>query len=897
MRKMIVGKRPSHPNQALVYLIITVSIGFLYWYIRFITSYYGLDQMQWVPKIIFLFKLPIEMISSIYCISFLLLGLTFLFIRQKPTIKHRLTNKPPVGVIYLCYNDLDEEALRSLMTLSYDGNIFLIIHDDSTDPAANAETEKIARHLATINDRIHIRVLRRKHKTGGKAGAMNYVLEKTAHLYDYFILCDNDSTILQPDIIERSLPFFDNSQLAIVQYRSLGIIRKDYCKANFILRKSIDAFHANMSVYSRFGWQPFIGHNAMLRTSAVREVGGFTPGFFSDDLDITVRLNLKGYRVKYGHDLHMGETHPPNYTAFRKRSYKWSYGCMQSLMAHSRNIIFSKLTVSEKYFFFLFTGHYVMSIILFLYMAVTFIVAPFFMEVNPLGVSGSILAGGMLILVIFFPFLSYFIKLGQLRRAIKPVVLGALVYGTTDFDSMRGTIDCVLGKKRKWVPTNLAGKGKIKRKVWLEPLFGLILLVIPLITKISLLFLPSTYLFAGKFLFVPALQFAYKDREKVNVPAVRKTSKVAGIFLLFILFFFLPEGIGYGQNKHTEIRGDKVYKDGNLFTIKGINYGPWRPGTGPNKNYEYPSVAEIEEDLSLIKKANANTILVYDPPAYVLQLAERNNLQVFCTFSVNWYGFEDDSSFNAQERSIINRVNALKQSHALLGWIIGNEIPEHALLKYGNRFYEQAIRRIYDAIKKVDPVHPITHSNWPLAKSLDLSFLDIISFNVYPVWPTEVISRGYGNYIHDILKPIARSKPLLITEFGINSLESGEEGQARTINSCWQEIKKQNTCGAIVFSFADEWWKNYDNPVRPDNYWSRKPAANDEASHDEDPEEYYGLMTSDRRPKKAYYAVQTMYGESNVFLGNFISIPGALVIALIIIAGYFTYKGAVRDTE
>ena len=889
-------KMTHRPHQGLIYLILATSAGFLLWYVNFLFSYYHIDQMQWIEKTILLFKLPIEIAGSLYCIAFLLVGVTFLFLRQKPTTKKQLLYKPPVGLIYLCYNDLDEEALRSLMTLSYDGKIFLIIHDDSMDAAVNAETDRVARHLASLNDHIDIRVLRRKNKTGSKAGAMNYVLDKTAHLFDYFILCDNDSTILQPDIIERSLPFFEDNKLAIVQYRSLGIIGKDYCKANFILRKSIDAFHGNMSVYSRFGWQPFIGHNAILRTAAVRDVGGFTPGFFSDDLDITVRLNLKGYKVKYGHDLHMGETHPPNYTAFRKRSYKWSYGCMQSLKAHSWNIITSKLSFSEKCFFFLFTAHYVMGIFMFLYMVLNFIIAPFFMEVNPFDIGKSIIAGFMLIFVILFPFLSYFIRIGQLKQAIKPVVLGALVYGTTDFDSMRGTFDCLIGKKRKWIPTNLAGKGRMKRKIWLEPVFGIVLMIIPLITKMSLLFLPSTYLFAGKFLFVPALQPSYNDKEKIHAPVVksRKRYKVAGMFLMSILLFFVPEGVGYGQTKHVAIRGNQIYKNESLFKIKGVNYGPWKPGKGPNKNHQYPSPAEINEDLKLIKEANANTILIYDPPAYVLEIAEKKKLQVFCTFAINWYGLDNDSAFNAQKTAIVEKVKVLKHSNALLGWVVGNEIPENALLKYGNRFYEQAIKKLYDEIKKVDPVHPVTHSNWPLAKSMNLSFLDIISFNVYPVWPTEVISRGYGNYIRDILKPIAGSKPLLITEFGINSLEAGDEGQARTIKSCWEEIK-QNTSGGMVFSFADEWWKNYDNPVRTDNYWFREPSANDEARHDEDPEEYYGLMTSDRRPKKAYYAVKSMYSENSVFLGNIISIPGALVLALIIIAAYFTYRGAVRE--
>ena len=76
-------------------------------------------------KSIFLFKLPIEIVSSVYCIAFLLVGVTFLFIRQKPTEKKQLNNYPPVGLIYLCYNDLDIEALRSIMKLTYEGEVYL----------------------------------------------------------------------------------------------------------------------------------------------------------------------------------------------------------------------------------------------------------------------------------------------------------------------------------------------------------------------------------------------------------------------------------------------------------------------------------------------------------------------------------------------------------------------------------------------------------------------------------------------------------------------------------------------------------------------------------------------------------------------------------------------------
>ena len=90
-----------------------------------------------------------------------------------------------------------------------------------------------------------------------------------------------------------------------------------------------------------------------------------------------------------------------------------------------------------------------------------------------------------------------------------------------------------------------------------------------------------------------------------------------------------------------------------------------------------------------------------------------------------------------------------------------------------------------------------------------------------------------------------------MTEFGVNSLEAGEEGQARIVRECWAEILQSGTAGGIVFGFADEWWKNYDNPKRPGNYWFREGAPEDEARHDEDPEEHYGIMTADRKPKAA----------------------------------------------
>ena len=99
-------------------------------------------------------------------------------------------------------------------------------------------------------------------------------------------------------------------------------------------------------------------------------------------------------------------------------------------------------------------------------------------------------------------------------------------------------------------------------------------------------------------------------------------------------------------------------------------------------------------------------------------------------------------------------------------------------------------------------------------------------------------------------------------------------------------MRNAGACGGVVFEFADEWWKNYDNPRRPGAYWDRQTAADDEKTHDQDPEEYYGVAQADRQPKPAFTVVQAMFAEDDhrtVTTGRLI--PALLISLLLLLAG------------
>ena len=314
---------------------------------------------------------------------------------------------------------------------------------------------------------------------------------------------------------------------------------------------------------------------------------------------------------------------------------------------------------------------------------------------------------------------------------------------------------------------------------------------------------------------------------------------------------------------HPEVRtaNRQFIVDGRTFQVQGIHYGPWRPGTGPNKKYPYPSAQDIAPDFEIIRRTGANTVLIYDAPGEVLDLADTYGLKVVYAFALDWYSVGGEAQ-GAITASLVERVRYLRSKPALLAWLLGNEIPGPVLQSRGEEPIVAGLHDLYTQIKGADPGHPISHANWPPARHLDLSFMDFISFNVYPLWPPEVVAMGFGRYIETVLRPIAGEKPLLVSEFGANTIEAGEEGQTRLILDSWNGLINAGAAGGIVFEFADEWWKNYDNPGRPGgDWWTRVPAADDELRQDQDPEEAYGLVRADRTAKPALAVVTAMFAN------------------------------------
>lgn len=807
----------------------------------------------------------IEGVIAIYAICFVIASFRYLILYTRPQRTNAPTEPdqwPRAAIVYLCCGDLDNEAMRSLGRLEYPGRLLHILHDDSDDPEARHRVDELVVRLRA-QDGVEWRVLRRPQKGGGKPGALQYILDATADEHDVFLLADNDSRAPDPLVLRRAIPALMQDGVACVQFRNQRRAADDEGAFASWVSASIDIFDAFTTGMFEPLWKPFVGHNAVLRTRDVIDAGGFTPGVFADDLDLTIRLNDRGKRVVHRRDLVMQETHPGNYRSFCLRSKKWATGCAQVLRMHLGRVLASEeMTLREKLGFMLFCGFFVAQAATLLYAIMVFMVLPPLTGATLWTASpGAILVGTLVPFTVFLPILAYLATEGRALPRLRTLASCAGAYGSTDLWTVLGLKAGLFPKgDSRWIPTNGVRRTDRPLLDWSHFAFGALFLLVPLLWQPALLLFPMTWLFAAKYLFVPAVAAHYVERSATSAPAIsappqplRITAMLAAILLPVLA---LPSAAD--ASNAAPIPGFEQHE-----IIKGVHFTPWRPGTGPGRGFDYPSDDALRQDLATIAETNANAIIAYDPPPRLLDLAQEYDLQVFYVFNVDWWRLPTEAHDPIID-TIVARIVEMRDSESVSAWILGNEAPGWVIDKLGpdglRGFLSTARRRIR---AEADDTRPIAYGNWPLHRTLDLDRdMDIVAYNIYPFYPTEVAVLGYRRFIEREIMPLARGRPVLITEFGINAIEASPLHQADIIVNCWRDLLEAGAVGGFVFSFADEWWKNYDNPVAPPDWWRRVEAPDDHLTHDQDPEEHFGIVDSDRKPKPAFHAVRAMFAMS-----------------------------------
>ncbi len=202
----------------------------------------------------------------------------------------------------------------------------------------------------------------RTERTHAKAGNLNHGLQNTTG--EFIVTLDADH-VPSPDLIEQVIGFFRDENTAAVQ------TTQDFY--------NLDSFQHKMNWRTRVGWQQqelffnvlqpgkdrfnaafYCGSPAMLRRSAMEEIGGFATGTITEDMHTGLRLQKKKRTVLYHNKTLAFGLAPQTYIGFATQWQRWGYGCMQVMRAE--NPIFGRgFTLGQRLCYFASMYFYWMS--------------------------------------------------------------------------------------------------------------------------------------------------------------------------------------------------------------------------------------------------------------------------------------------------------------------------------------------------------------------------------------------------------------------------------------------------------------------------------------------------------------------------------------------------------
>jgi len=182
-----------------------------------------------------------------------------------------------------------------------------------------------------------LKVLRRSRDAGGgKSGALNLVLQQLQGRWLLVLDADAD---LQPDLLERLIPYAESGGWAAVQLRKAEVnAETNWLTRAQAMEMAFDAFIQEGRL-ARGGVAELRGNGQLLRRDAVQTAGGFNEATITDDLDLSFRLLLAGLPVGVLWDPPVCEEAVLTLPALWRQRQRWAEGGLQRFLDYGDQLV------------------------------------------------------------------------------------------------------------------------------------------------------------------------------------------------------------------------------------------------------------------------------------------------------------------------------------------------------------------------------------------------------------------------------------------------------------------------------------------------------------------------------------------------------------------------------
>jgi cellulose synthase/poly-beta-1,6-N-acetylglucosamine synthase-like glycosyltransferase len=278
----------------------------------------------------FLYVLCVVLLS-IYGFNSLVLTWLYLRHRHDPTpVPLPPVERPRVTVQLPIYNELHtvERLLNAAAGLDYPRDRLEIqVLDDSTDTTRQVAARTVTRLQQQGVDVVHIT---RPDRAGFKAGALAAGLARAKG--ELIAIFDADF-LPPPDFLRRVVPHFADPTVGCIQTR-WGHLNRDYSLFTRVQALGVDGhFVVEQTARSRAGlFINFNGTAGVWRRACIEDAGGWQGDTLTEDLDLSYRAQLRGWRMGYLPDVVVPAELPAQINAFKRQQARWAQGSIQTAL-------------------------------------------------------------------------------------------------------------------------------------------------------------------------------------------------------------------------------------------------------------------------------------------------------------------------------------------------------------------------------------------------------------------------------------------------------------------------------------------------------------------------------------------------------------------------------------
>jgi len=248
--------------------------------------------------------------------------------------------------------------------------------DDSTD-----ETRELVDDLVTQlqAEGVDITACRRDDRVGYKAGALKEAMKSATG--EFFAIFDSDF-VPDSDFLKKTIPLFRGERTGLVQAR-WGHLNAEHSALTKAQSVGIDG-HFVIEQVARSENSLFLNFNGtagVWRKEAIEDGGGWHADTLTEDLDLSYRCQLKGWKLEYAIDVVVPAELPETYSAFKSQQFRWAKGSVQTAKKLMGSVMRAPISVLAKIQASFHLLHYVAHLLMFtlalLALPLTFLVPHF----------------------------------------------------------------------------------------------------------------------------------------------------------------------------------------------------------------------------------------------------------------------------------------------------------------------------------------------------------------------------------------------------------------------------------------------------------------------------------------------------------------------------------------